>query len=172
MAYRQRRTRIISLADGLHNIADRARQYRQEATLRQRFLQVMGTLNAKGEATKTGYVYHMFLPSGDKAKGDALPETKKLPAGDKRHADAQEVRWCCYAWPEKVSETGKRAFVITQKGQVFETDNSLQRYSGAGGGPKTGNEAFVKGTRNLKGEFANADKGQKAGDGGKWQPVK
>lgn len=125
----------------------------------------LGVLDANGIATKSGYMFHMFLPSGDLAGVDAIAETPVLPAGDDHNADDQETRWCCYAWPAKLGVTGERAFVINQQGMVYETDNRTQRYSGAATTP-TANAAFRPGTPNIDGPLAA---GAARIDGGVWK---
>jgi hypothetical protein len=158
----------------LRELAGRSpfRRARRPSSLREVPFYTSGPINTNGELLQGGYVYHMFLPSDDKAGNDATPEPAKIPGLKSRDADAQEERWCCYAWPAKLGETGNRAFVINQQGMVYETDNTVQKYDGPGHGPRTGNEAFAKGTRNLKGKLASTDKGEKANDGGNWQPAK
>ncbi len=124
-----------------------------------------------GIATKSGYCFQLFLPSDDEAGGDAIPETDGAPAAVVADADAQEVRWACYAWPTVNKSTGHRVFVVNQNNVVYESDNAGagQQYSGLNNGPQTGNEVLVPGSTNLTGRFPVG--GAAANDGGIWVPV-
>jgi prepilin-type N-terminal cleavage/methylation domain-containing protein len=127
--------------------------------------QALGTLDVNGIASKGGYLFHMYLPTDDTvAGGDAVAEPQVLPAGVAANSDAQEARWCCYAWPVNRGNTGDRAFVINHQGNVYETDNKVQLYSSAAVAP-TANAAFVPGTLNVNGALAAGAAGV---DGGIW----
>ena len=129
-------------------------------------IQALGTLNAAGRASKSGYLYHMFLPSDDTAGTNAIAETAAVVAAGvvAANADAQETRWCCYAWPVNLGNTGDRAFVINQQGQVYETDCSVVLYNANTVAP-VANAAFVAGVTNINGALAGGAVGQ---DGNTW----
>ncbi len=126
--------------------------------------QALGTLDLNGCATKGGYTFHMFLPSDDTGIAGAIGETQAVPAGNAADSDAQESRWCCYAWPVNRGNTGDRAFVINQQGQVYETDNETQQYTSNTAMPAA-DAAFVAGVTNINGALAAGGAGQ---DGGTW----
>ena len=46
------------------------------------------------------------------------------------HGNAQEWGHACYAWPVTNGQTGRRAFVINQSGDLLQSDNAVQQYSG------------------------------------------
>jgi len=89
------------------------------------------TISAQGYATKSGYLFVMFLPSAanppvgikDVANG-ATP-----PAGvDPNNCEAM---WCCYGWPADAGTTGNRAFFVNQRGEILQTKmNNGTPYSG------------------------------------------
>ena len=39
-------------------------------------------------------------------------------------ANLAERRWCAFAWPEKFGETGRRAFFVSEDGEVWTTDGA------------------------------------------------
>ena len=52
-----------------------------------------------------------------------------------------EVTWCAYAWPEKIGETGNRAFFVNQSRQVLFSHNQVALWEGAAHAPE-GRSAF------------------------------
>jgi len=81
----------------------------------------MGKVNKLGIVTKTGYCYIVYLPTnaGPAISGDAGAG----PVADPLNADAQETRWCAYAWPKEYGVTGRRVFVINQQAEVNVASN-------------------------------------------------
>lgn len=77
-----------------------------------------------------GYFFKMFLPCVpilDEIRGVA--ETGPSGIGGATVAglpdpDTCEELWCCYAWPEEVGVTGRRAFFVDQEGVVLQTANA------------------------------------------------
>jgi hypothetical protein len=136
------------------------------------FNPVFGTtaLANGGVATNHGYHFRIYLPS---ASGTAIPEPAQPIPGNPADADVQERRWVCYAWPVEVGRTGRRAFVVSRQGEVFDTANDgFQNYSGTGNTPEPG-AAFVvaygfENADNLEGQFVA---GERAGDGHVWIPA-
>ena len=57
--------------------------------------------------------------------------------------DLCENTWACYAWPAAFNNTGNRCFIVTQVGDVVQTNNQdpAQLYSGAGN-PPAGDAAY------------------------------
>jgi len=133
--------------------------------------QALGNVDAAGLVTKSGYVLVMFLPGGGGA------EIQEPPAGapaaaNPADANFQETRWCCYAVPQTVRNTGNRAFVINQQAEVYATTNvGVQNYDLANIGPLLANPdaAYEVGVTNLGGKFAVGVGA--AQDGGTWVPA-
>jgi prepilin-type N-terminal cleavage/methylation domain-containing protein len=78
--------------------------------------------SSSGLANKSGYNFQMFLPSGVAA----LPETGITTPPDTTliaEINAQETRWCTYAWPTSAGNSGNKAFFVNQAGEVIATSN-------------------------------------------------
>ena len=86
---------------------------------------------AGGFATKSGYLFVVFLPNAANAG------LSDLPAGGPGAVDADncESMWCCYAWPIDVGTTGNRAFFVNQRGEILQTKMDNAIYNGAGAAP-------------------------------------
>ena len=82
--------------------------------------QVLSIVNAGGQASKSGYMYWMYLPN---AGGTTSAEVPGLWAGIAGDANPQETRFICYAWPLTFDQSGKRCFVVNQQGEVFAARN-------------------------------------------------
>ena len=93
----------------------------------------LANVNANGIVTKSGYCFRIYLP----AKGGAAAR-ERGPAGPLTapvDADAAEVRWCAYAWPVSIGNSGNRAFFVYESGDVYQCANDRAKYSGPSGGP-------------------------------------
>jgi prepilin-type N-terminal cleavage/methylation domain-containing protein len=123
-------------------------------------------LNAGGEASRSGYFFHMVLPG---TGGIGVTETATGTLGDVLDTTLCETTWCCYAWPSSYSKTGNRSFFVSQAGDIVGVDDSA--YSGAGkivaanagaafkaGGPAT----------NVTGQVAVGTRGR---DGNVWKQI-
>jgi hypothetical protein len=126
-------------------------------------------VRAGGIAENSGYYFIVYLPT---AKGPANPE-----AGDGRpgsasapDADAQEKRWCAYAWPVVRGSTGTRAFWVSQAQEVYASDNEVQQYSGTQKLPGPGAAMRVDGKNspNLDSSIALAGSTDPTSKGGDW----
>jgi prepilin-type N-terminal cleavage/methylation domain-containing protein len=89
------------------------------------------SINAQGYATKSGYLFVMWLPSA------ATPPVgiKDVAAGATPPAGVDpnncEAMWCCYAWPVDTGTTGNRAFFVNQRGEILQTKmNNGAPYTG------------------------------------------
>lgn len=80
---------------------------------------------------KSGYCFGMFLP-GPGGAGVAEDPGGGMAAPGALDADLAETFWVCYAWPASRGSSGRRAFVTNQSGDLLQTDNTVQSYSGAG----------------------------------------
>jgi prepilin-type N-terminal cleavage/methylation domain-containing protein len=133
--------------------------------------QSLGNVDATGVATKGGYVYVMFLPGGAGAEIQE-PPLGAFPGANAADANFEETRWCCYAIPQTIRNTGNRAFVINQQAEVYATANvAVQDYDLANIAALTANPdaAYEVGVTNVAGKFAvGIGAGQ---DGGTWVPA-
>jgi hypothetical protein len=75
---------------------------------------VLGKLLKGGIAEKNGYYFRLYLAT---AKGPAIaePGAGTAAAANAADADAQEQRWCCYAWPVEYGRTGEHVLFAIQK---------------------------------------------------------
>lgn len=132
---------------------------------------VLGVKDAQGIPEKSGYLYRLYLPAG--GVGPALGEGQTAASAAPANADAQESRWCCYAWPKKSERSARRVFVMTQDGEIWSSDNrgTRQRYEGTSRVPSPDAALDVAGRdpRNLDAPGAAARPGAEAGDGGRWR---
>ena len=100
---------------------------------------ILGTRDSLGIAQKAGYCFAMFLrdPDGEWQPEPVGPSGTEPPDTDPDAAEAQEREWICYAWPQVRGQTGNRAFMADQRGEVWQTPNTAasQCYSGPNHGP-------------------------------------
>jgi len=93
------------------------------------------TLDANGYATKSGYLFVMYLPdNGTPPTGLEDVATTGGPQAGVDPANC-ETMWCCYAWPISFGNTGNRAFFVNQRGEILQTRMNLVQYNGAAAGP-------------------------------------
>jgi prepilin-type N-terminal cleavage/methylation domain-containing protein len=129
-----------------------------------------------GLVNKSGYFYAMFLPD---AAGPGAPlgeaATGGSPGGES--ADLCETAYCCYAWPGGFSNTGNRAFVVNQTGDVLQTNNLAGpsaggHYSGTAAAP-AGDAAFESGASGgiITGGLSISARPNAANDGNMWLTV-
>ncbi|WP_372364594.1 DUF2950 family protein [Candidatus Uabimicrobium sp. HlEnr_7] len=78
-----------------------------------------------GVATKLGYYFRIYLP-GSQGYQNAITDPNLIVNAEA--ASQQEQRFICYAWPMKYGSTGTSTFFITEKSQVFFTNN--KKYTG------------------------------------------
>ena len=95
-----------------------------------------------GVVERAGYYFKIFLP-GPTADG-IIPGVPEAPTGGTSpdnlgaswsSTNAEDL-WCAYAWPVKSGKSGKRAFFINQAGDIEETVNAGNRYSGLNSTPE------------------------------------
>jgi hypothetical protein len=73
-----------------------------------------------GRVVRSGYVFQMFLPGKDRAwLAEADAGGTPIPAPDPQRAEAS---FRCYAWPVQHGRSGKRAFVVDERGDVRACD--------------------------------------------------
>ena len=126
----------------------------------------LGTIS-NGSVNKSGYRYALFLPAPA-----GVPEPED-PAGGKAAVgavdpDLCETFWVAYAWPTRANNSGRRAFVINQSGNILQTDNQVQLYDGLVNAP-AGAAAYT--APNIISEFSISGLPAPAQDGGLWIPT-
>ena len=96
----------------------------------------LGIVDANGYVNKSGYFFMLSLPD---AAGPGAPLGEAAGGGSPggESADLAENTWNCYAWPAGRQNTGNRAFVVNQTGDVLQTNNVAagQQYSGTAAPP-------------------------------------
>ena len=104
----------------------------------------LGIVNGNGDVNKSGYYFLMYLPD---IAGAPIAETGGGgSAANGEDPEMCETTWVCYAWPARFSNTGNRAFVVNQAGDVLQTNNlnGVANYSGTGlGTSPAGDAAFT-----------------------------
>lgn len=87
-----------------------------------------------GVIERQGYYFKMFLPAEDGAAPvGAQPEDPSggNTVGALPGANNSEIMWCTYAWPVNATKTGRRAFMISEEGEVLSTQNFAAQAGGA-----------------------------------------
>jgi prepilin-type N-terminal cleavage/methylation domain-containing protein len=85
-----------------------------------------------GFATKSGYLFVVFLPDATPA---GVPDLAAGGPGATVDPDNCEAMWCCYAWPIDLGTTGNRAFFVNQRGEILQSKMDLVQYNGAAAAP-------------------------------------
>ncbi|MBI1851720.1 MAG: DUF2950 family protein [Planctomycetes bacterium] len=128
---------------------------------------VFQNIGANGVVTKSGYNFAMWLPAAG-----GLPTAEVAGGGigvGVLDNNLAEGVWSCYAWPAVNGSTGNRAFVVNQSGDVLQTDNTVQNYSGTTA--PTGDAAFTA-TGDITSPLSINGNPVAAQDGGTWKPAK
>jgi prepilin-type N-terminal cleavage/methylation domain-containing protein len=100
------------------------------------------TISTLGEVSRSGYLFHVFLP-GSAGLGVAEAGLTANLASSLDN-DLAETTWCCYSWPTSYSTTGNRTFFVNQTGDITGTDSSA--YTGNGEFAGSAGFAFKAGT--------------------------
>ena len=129
----------------------------------------LGRVDGNGFVNRSGYFFMMLLPA---ALGAPLNEVGGggTPTGE--DFDLCENTWACYAWPAAFANTGNRAFVVNQSGDVLQTNNqdpATQQYSGAGNPP--GGDAAYTAAGDITSPLSIGGLPGAAQDGGTWLVV-
>jgi len=137
----------------------------------QALAQSMSMVNANGLVTKSGYIYRLAMPA---AGGAAVLEAAGGGSPTAEDPDLCETTWVCYAWPASFANSGKRAFVVNQEGDVLQTHNNggaQASYNGLGSVP-TPDAAFESGsTGDITGQLSVRGNPAAAVDGLTWLPI-
>jgi GspD-like, N0 domain len=119
-----------------------------------------------GRVIVGGYVFQMYLPGREGQPVSERPVGRRL--GSKVVAKESEVLWCCYAWPVRAGETGRQALFVNQRGNVLQSHNNDNYYSGDRA--PMPEAAFEAGPRSLKARLSVEGKG-KGADGRRWNVI-
>jgi prepilin-type N-terminal cleavage/methylation domain-containing protein len=130
---------------------------------------------ANGFVNKSGYFYAMILPD---AAGPGAPLNEAATGGSPggESADLCETAYACYAWPAGFANTGNRAFMVNQTGDVLQTNNLAGpvaggHYSGVAL-PPAGDAAFENGAAGvITGSLSISARPNPAVDGNMWLTV-
>jgi hypothetical protein len=101
----------------------------------------------------SGYKFQIFLPD---AIGAGVAEGAMGGPTGLEDANNCETMWCAYAYPTVAGSSGRRAFFINQKGEIFQTPMDVVTYDQSTGGPAW-NAVF---------NFVNGDMSDPVGIGG------
>lgn len=117
---------------------------------------------------KSGYLFAMFLPGpGGAGVGEDANGGKAVPAAV--DADFAETVWACYAWPATFGSSGRRAFMVSQSGDILQSDNVIQTYSGLAAPPAP--DAAYSAPADMTAPLSIAGAPAPAQDGGNWLSV-
>jgi prepilin-type N-terminal cleavage/methylation domain-containing protein len=117
---------------GLSNLNLRAGGVGPAAPLNPPILPATFQTIAGGFATKSGYLFVIFLPDNANA---GVPDLAAGGPGAGVDPDNCEAMWCCYAWPIDLGTTGNRAFFVNQRGEILQTKMDVAQYNGAAAAP-------------------------------------
>jgi prepilin-type N-terminal cleavage/methylation domain-containing protein len=81
----------------------------------------LGEIDTNGTVRRAGYVYRLSLPA---AGGAGLLEAANGGSPTGEDPDLSELYWIAYAWPSGFASTGRRAFVVNQKGDIVQSSNA------------------------------------------------
>jgi hypothetical protein len=121
----------------------------------------LAAVHESGLGVKSGYCFVVYLPDSSKAGGWTHEARRSgdpsLTGGTGRvGVDAAERRWCAYAWPVSMNNSGKRCFFVDQEGTVLQSMNEAGRHTGVNDLPAPDSAGLA---------------GQKGGDGDTWTVV-
>lgn len=115
----------LSELAGTESLRGAATRLDQEPYLRA----ILGVKDASGRSQKSGYYFRLFLLAAD---GSWAAEQSNNAAAPKL---SSSKRWICYAWPNSHPQTGTRAYVMDQTGELW----AAKYEPGVGaGGPYSG----------------------------------
>jgi hypothetical protein len=130
---------------------------------------ILGVRDARGIAQKSGYMFALYLRGPDgRWQREPVPADGAAAPAIAANATGHETEWICYAWPTARTQSGTRAFVVNQSGDVCQTANTApsQCYTGTTCVPAP-TAALAPDGRTI----AIAAKGIPAADGGQWAPA-
>ena len=127
---------------------------------------VFGNTDANGCASKSGYFFVIYLPTGANGATSIYPDTVDISRAEKS--------FLLYAFPVVMSKSGVRVFVINPVNMPFGWGNSQSTYVGSGNAPPwnaalgdTNSDGGVDWTDNID----EGGQGQAGIAGNNWVPV-
>lgn len=119
-----------------------------------------------GVVTANGYHYALYMPG---AGGVGVPEDPGGGKADPAELDPKlaEQYWLCYAWPANEGNTGVNIYVINEIGDIIQSNNRVQGYSGRSNPPEF-DAAFLVDNDMTSGLAVDAE----GADGGSWTAVR
>lgn len=131
----------------------------------------LALVDASGIVAKTGYVFRVALPS---INGTPVVEVAGGGSPTGEDPDLCEDHWIVYAWPVGYAMSGRRAFVVTQDGDVMQTDNLgglTGTYEGVGNMPAPDAAIETGSAGSIIGGLSVAGLPAAAVDGKTWRPL-
>ena len=125
----------------------------------------LGNVDGNGMVQRSGYLFAMFLPDAANA-GEGELAAGGVDTANPPDADQTEIFWCCYAWPLQFGQTGNRVFFVNQDGDILQSNNRDENYSGAGTAPAF--DAAYTTDDDMSSATANAAAGNAGQDTNTW----
>jgi len=132
---------------------------------------------AGGYVNKSGYFFCMNIADGTANGGAGIPEAaaggdggaaQGTWAGQQDGQDNAENFWNCYAWPVSQGNSGNRAFMCNQSGDVLQTSNQAQNYTSSTTVPNW-DEAYINnGNGTMSDALSISGNPAAANDGAVW----
>ncbi len=130
----------------------------------------LALVNGAGIVNKSGYFYRLALPS---AGGAPVIENANGGSPTGEDPDLCESTWIAYAWPSNFANSGRRAFVVSQAGDICQTDNlgGGGVYQGTANMPAPDAAIESGATGTITGRISLSNLPAPAVDGKTWKPV-
>ncbi|HYC78778.1 MAG TPA: DUF2950 family protein [Planctomycetota bacterium] len=126
------------------------------------------TIDGNGFATKSGYLFAMFLPTAAAAPITGACDIANGGPDAAIDATQCEALWSCYAWPVAFGNTGNRAFFVNQRGEILQTRMDVLQYTGTAAATVPAFDA----AHTVAGDMSSATAIGVAGiDGNLWTPL-
>lgn len=116
---------------------------------------------------KGGYFYAVFLP--DVAGAGVGEDANGGKGAGVVDPDYSETFWLAYAWPTTYGNSGRRAFVVNQSGNILQTNNAVNQYSGLANMPAP--DAAFTDPGDITSDLSIGGVPAAAQDGGAWLPI-
>jgi prepilin-type N-terminal cleavage/methylation domain-containing protein len=132
----------------------------------------LGIVDPNGYVNKSGYYFLMHIADNNNQPwpeqpggGDGGASAGWLGAG--QGCDPSENYWNCYAWPVSVGGTANRVFMCNQSGDVIQSSNKTQGYTGTANPPPP-LAAYANTGIDMRGKLSIRGNPAPANDGATW----